>query len=301
MPIALVSSDDEENWKRARADGGRRVTATDAARLVGAGIDTWRTIHREKTTEAKFLGNAATERGHRLEPVVQAWVEAHLGIPPANMLYIHSEWKQHGATPDCALEDEGEWSIAEIKTTTEDWSHGVPKRIVRQILWQAHVMSAGYAVLVWWRVDDAGQPLTLNPSIVEIPIDADEIGALIAGADAYLAWVEAGCPEYDEESDLPVDIVQAIADMNRGAAAEKRIRAWLDDHGPVKKTLPVGSIAYVVSEGDEFDKAGFLKANPDAAAVIAKAAQLLKDAGPAYRKPKVSTRLTITPPKEEAA
>ena len=301
MPIALVSSTDEDRWMAERA---RRLTKSDVVRLASGTLAARQAVYAEKQ-DPKVPGNAYTERGHRLEPVVQSWVESEIGIPPSNMLYAHDESPMHAATPDSALLDEGEWSIAEIKTTRDDWSNGLPKKIVDDVLWQAHVMGAGYAVVAWWQVDgEKGkeQPVTIAPQVTEVPIDPARTQQLIDAAEAYLAWLDAGRPEHDLESDLPVDIVDAVAAVNAGKAAEQHIREWCERNGDdVNKTLPVGSIRFAVSESTSFDKAAFLAANPASAAIVTDAETVLKNAqkNPDYRKPTVRTSLTIAPPKKE--
>nr|WP_186324463.1 hypothetical protein [Microbacterium paludicola] len=279
------------------------MTKTDAVRLVSGTLAARKSVYAEKQ-DPKFRGNSSTERGHRLEPIVQTWVEAEVGIPPANMLYAHDVFPLHAATPDSALEDEGEWSIVEIKTTREDWSKRIPQKIIDDVLWQAHVMGAGWAAVAWWQVDgEKGQeqPVTMSPTLVEIPIDPVRTQKLIDGVEGYLAWLDAGRPEHDDETDLPVDIVEAIEAVNAGKAAEKRIREWCERGGEeVNKTIPQGSIRFSVSESTAFDKAAFLDANPEAALVVLGADDLLKSAqkDPEYRKPTVRTSLTIAPPKE---
>jgi len=299
MPIALVRSSDEKAWHRER---DRRVTKTDATRLVGAGISTFKRIRAEKTEGATFTGNAATERGHRLEPIVQAWVLDKLGIPASNILYANEHQPMHAATPDCAGEDEGEWMLAEIKTTREDWKHGLPRKIIHDALWQKHVMGAGYVAVVWWQVDEQGQPLTLEPQLVEIPDDPAETQRLIDGANAYLAWVDAGCPDTDDNG-TPLEVLEAIETIWRAKPAEAVVRAWLEENEgkPQNITSARGVLRYSVTDGDEFDKAAFLAADPDAAAVIAEAESLLKQAQKEYRMPKVRSSLNITPPKEVEA
>lgn len=279
----------------------RRITKTDATRLVNAGVSTFKRIYAEKTGEQKFKGNAATERGHRLEPVVQSWVEAHLGIPACNILYANEDEPMHAATPDSAVEDDGEWSFVEIKTTKDDWSTGLPRKIIRDVLWQRYVLGAGYAAVAWWQVDDDGQPLTIEPQLVEVPYDEHETQALIDGANAYLAWVDAGCPDTDDDG-VPLEVIEDIEAVNAGKAAEARLRARLERDGEaVNITTSAGSLKFSVAESTSFDKAGYLTANPEAALIIAGADELLKTAQkePEYRKPTVRTSLTIAPPKEQ--
>lgn len=295
MPIALVDSSDETAWHRERA---RRVTKSRAVQLLNPSISTFKRIHAEQS----FKGNEHTRRGHRLEPMVEAWVEKHLGIPKSQILYAHPENPMHAATPDCALEDDGEWSVVEIKTTKGDWSKGLPRKIIRDVLWQRYVMGAGWSAVVWWQVDDLGQPVTLEPTIVEVGDDPGELQRMIDGANAYLQWVADGCPDTDDQSGLPLDIVEAVAAVNAGRAAEAHIREWCERNGDaVNVTLPAGSIRFSVSESTSFDKAAFLAANPTSAQILADADAVLKVAqkNPDYRKPTVRTSLTIAPPKEQ--
>jgi len=301
VPIALVSSDNEKAWLHERTGNGRRVTKTDAVRLVGAGISTFKRIYAEKTGEQKFHGNAATERGHRLEPVVQSWVEANLGIPPCNILYANEDRPEHAATPDSAAEDDGEWSFVEIKTTTENWENGLPLKIIRDVLWQRHVLGAGYSAVAWWQVDEGGQPLTLEPQLIEVSDDPHRTRELIDGANAYLAWVDAGRPDTDE-SGVDLEVVEAIAAVNAGKAAEKMLRDRFERDGEaLSVTTSVGSLKFTIAESTSFDKVAFLKANPESALIVAGADELLKNAqkDPEFRKPTVRTSLTIAPPKEE--
>lgn len=287
------------------AERVRRVTKTDAVRLASGTLAARQAVYAEKQ-DPTFHGNAYTERGHRLEPVVQTWVESEVGIPPSNMLFAHDEFPMHAATPDSALLDEGEWSIVEIKTTRMDWSLRLPKKIIDDVLWQAHVMGAGYAAVAWWLVDgEKGneQPVTIVPTLTEVPIDPVRTQQLIDGVEGYLAWIDAGRPDHDDESDLPVDIVDAIEAVNAGKAAEARIREWCERNGEdVNKTVAAGSIRFSVSESTAFDKAAFLAANPQSAATIGLVESVLKEAqkDPAYRKPTVRTSLTIAPPKDES-
>ncbi|OJU41790.1 MAG: hypothetical protein BGN97_03525 [Microbacterium sp. 69-10] len=288
-----MKSSDETAWHRERA---RRVTKSRAVQLINPSIATFKRIHAEQS----FKGNESTRRGHRLEPVMEAWVLEHYGIPASQILYAHPENPMHAATPDCALEDEGEWSLVELKTTVEDWSTGLPKKIIRDVLWQRYVMGAGWSAVVWWQVDDLGQPVTLEPQVVEVEPDDYELQRMIDGANAYLAWVDAGCPDTDEHG-VPLDIREAIAEVNAGKAAEARIREWCERGGDsVNVTTEEGSIRFSVSESTTFDRAAFLAAEPELAESIRIVDLVLKNAqkDPDYRKPTVRTSLTIAPPKE---
>jgi hypothetical protein len=190
--------------------------------------------------------------------------------------------------------------VVELKTTVDDWSRGLPKKIIRDVLWQRYVLGAGWSAVVWWQVDDLGQPVTLEPQVVEVEPDDYELQRMIDGANAYLAWVDAGCPDTDEQG-VPLHIREAIAAVNAGKAAEAHIRAWCERGGDaVNVATEEGSIRFSVSESTAFDKAAFLAAEPEIAESIRVAEALLKNAqkDPDYRKPTVRTSLTIAPPKE---
>lgn len=296
-PIALVNSKDENAWHKGRRSG---VTKTDVVRLISGGIRTKQQIYAEKQGEGRFHGNQHTERGHVLEPVVLEWVERNLGIPESGTLYAHGENRRHLATPDAYEWVDGEGALVEIKTHSGSWATGVPLKILRDIYWQAYVLGSGYAALAHWEVDEDGQPLTIEPELIEIPLDAEETARLIAAADDYLAWVDAGRPEFDEDG-VPLEIRELIA-RNVAAKAEvdetdRLIREFIAadperaDKG-LKLNVPEGSLSYTVSTSSEFDKAAWMKASPDAYAAW-EAAQ--KD----HRKPKQRTSLRIAPPTAE--
>lgn len=295
-PIAIVHSD-SEHWHAGRAKG---VTKTDVTRLISGTLAAKRAVYADKHGERpKFKGNASTERGHAFEPVIAAWVEDNVGIPASGMLYGNAESQRHLATPDTFLWDDGEGAFVEIKTTTKDWSTGLPRKIVDDVLWQRYVLGAGYAAVAWQQFDDDGMPLSIEPRLVEVPEDPERLALLIAAADEYLSWVDAGCP--DEESSLPAHVRDAVEENVAAREELKRteqiVRDWIAENPDaaktgVKATTSVGSINFSATRSTEFDKAAALAADP---ATIAAYEALTK----AHRKDKTGTRLVIAPPTKQ--
>lgn len=305
-PIAIITSEDEARWHRERA---KVVTKTDVKRLISGTLAAKKAVHADKQDAApKFGGNEATRRGHAFERGIAEWVEAEYGIPASQVLYVHGENRQHGATPDCYLWDDGEGSLVEVKTTVEDWSSGLPRSIIDDVLWQRYVTGSGWSAVAWQQFDRDGQPLTLAPQLVEVPADEDRTTLLIAAAEDYLEWVEAGCPDVD--SDVPPEIRDAAEEIARAkktiAELDPVVKAWAESQPGaaevgVKRVVPGAVIALTVTRGKEFneaaarlDHADFFKKYDD---VMAELAELKKTKE--YVREKPGQRWSVSAPKEK--
>jgi len=304
-PIALVSSKDDKRWHEER---GRGVTKTDVTRLISGTLAAKRAVYADKHGEKSFHGNQHTARGHEFEPAIAEWVEAEYGIPASGVLYAHGEKTAYRATPDTFLWDDGEGAFVEIKTTTSDWSAGLPRKIIDDVLWQRFVLGAGYSAVAWQQFDKDGMPLTLEPALVEVPDDPDRTAQLVAAADAYLEWAAAGCP--DEDSDVPPQIRDAAEEI---AAAKARIaeldpivKGWAlaqpdADTAGVKRTLAGAVIALTVTRGKEFDEAAARAAHPEAMGRIDEALTNLADIKEQFMREKVGQRWSVSAPKGKEA
>ena len=306
-PIPLVSADDKDAWHRER---GKGVTKTDVTRLVSGTLASKRAVHADKIGGKTFHGNQHTKRGHAFEPVIAAWVLEETGIPASQVLYAHGENRAHRATPDAFLWDDGEGALVEIKTTTADWSAGLPRKILDDVLWQRYVLGAGWSAVAWQQFDDDGMPVTLEPTLVEVPDDPERTAFLIRCADEYLEWVAAGCPDVD--SDVPVEIRDAAeevaASKTRIAELEAVVKAWAEAQPDaatvgVKRTVPGAVISLQITHGKEFDEAKaradyieFFHVLDDA---LANLAEIKKDKQ--YLHEKVGRRWSISAPKSEGA
>lgn len=303
-PIPLVSADDKDAWHRER---GKGVTKTDVTRLVSGTLASKRAVHADKTGGKTFHGNQHTERGRTLEPAVAEWVEAEYGIPPSQVLYAHGENHLHRATPDCYQWTDGEGELVEIKTTNQDWSAGLPQKIVDDVLWQRYVLGAGFSAVAVLRT---GANASIEPEFIEVPDDPERTAFLIKCADDYLAWVADGCPDVD--SDVPVEVRDAAEEVAaakvRIAELEAVVKAWAEAQPDaatvgVKREIPGAVIALTVTHGKEFDEAKARADHTELFAVLDHSltvlAEIKKDKD--YLREKVGRRWSISAPKEGAA
>lgn len=306
-PLALVSSGDEKAWHKER---GKGVTKTDVTRLVSGTLASKRAVYADKTGDKRFHGNQHTKRGHAFEPAIAEWVEDATGIPASGVLYAHGENALHRATPDTFSWDEDEGAFVEIKTTTADWSAGLPRKIIDDVLWQRYVLGAGWSAVAWQQFDEDGMPVTLEPTLVEVDDDPDRTAFLIRCADEYLEWVAAGCPDVD--SDVPVEVRDAaeeVASMKkRIAELDAVVKEWAEAQPDaattgVKREIPGAVIALTVTHGKEFDeskaRADYIEFFHELDAALEALAEIKKDKQ--YQKEKVGRRWSITAPKEGAA
>lgn len=295
-PVAVIDATDKTAWHAKRAGG---VTKTDMGRLISGTRAAFRAVWESKNGGARFAGNRFTRRGHEFEPGIALWVEANTGIPASQVLYASGHDGRHLATPDCYVWDDGEGSLVEIKTTTEDWSKALPRNIIRDVLWQRYVLGAGWAAVAWQQFDKDGMPLTLEPELIEVPDDPAETERLIRAANAYLEWVDAGRP--DDDSPIPVeyrDLIErhlaAKAEMERTKAD---LEAWAKSRPDAERVgfkaeTPVGVVSLIPVKGTEFDKARALSEEPELVSAWERAQKT-------YRKERLSSRFSIAAVKQE--
>lgn len=260
--------DGEEAWKEGRAEG---VTATEVAKLIGGGIRTRRSILETKLDPSKgWQGNAHANRGKRRESIIAEWAARRFNIQANSTLWAHETFPLHRATPDAlGVNFDEEVIVGEYKSTTQDWSAGIPRAYLDQIQWQMHVTGALRCYFIWERVDELDQPYDLEPFVKVILRDETRIAALIEAAESFIAWREAGAPtidvDIDEQLDEAISRHVAARAMKAEAealekAAEKDIRAAIEAHGKDESWKVSGSdgeFTYSVSsksgEKVEFD------------------------------------------------
>lgn len=295
-PIAIIDATDKEAWHGERARG---VTKTDMRRLISGTKAAFREVWESKNGGKRFKGNKYTQRGHDHEGWIADAVHEKVGIAPSQILYASGIDARKLATPDCYQWTDGEGELVEIKTTQDDWSKGLPRSIVRDVLWQKWVLGAGWAAVAWVRFDKDGMPLSFEPEIIEVPDDPDETARLLAAADAYLAWVDAGRP--DDDSPVPVEYrdlierhVAAKAEMEATRAQlEEWVRSQPDaDTQGFKAETPAGRVSLIPVTRSEFDKEKAAEADPD---LIDRWTAAQKT----YRRERRSSRFEIAAPKTE--
>jgi len=187
----LADSSNRRAWMQQRARG---ITATDAAKL--ATDDSIHQVVRDKLRGGTFGGNAYTEYGRHREPHIAAWVSERHQIDACGLLFHAEESHRHLATPDgLACSDDGQVTLAEIKTTKNPWSR-IPRTYLRQVWWQQYVLGAERTLFVWERhrnfvvVDE-------EPRYVWIDRDEAEIKRLVKLADRSLEELDRLQAELD--------------------------------------------------------------------------------------------------------
>lgn len=133
-----------ERWLKARRKG---LGSSDAPAVLGvSSFASPLDVYADKRgLVPPFEGNAFTEAGKRLEPVIAKWAADELGLelsnPGAHRLYRHPKHATLFATPDRVIthdpERPGERGILELKNTNawraEDWDEEPPIPVQVQV------------------------------------------------------------------------------------------------------------------------------------------------------------------------
>jgi hypothetical protein len=175
----VARSSDRLAWLRARRRG---VTATDVARLSGP--KSLRSVALEKLSGSGFGGNAYTDHGLVREPEIARWVMAQHRIAPNSALFHAIDEPLHMATPDGVAMVDGKLTLAEIKTTTNNW-RSIPRSYLRQVWWQQYVLGADRTLVVWEHHTDF-VPTRHEPECRWVDRDENEIYMLISLANQLL-------------------------------------------------------------------------------------------------------------------
>ena len=314
--IPLVSSDDEEAWHELRARG---VTASEVHRIASGGRKQWRRILDDKLNGSTFKGNRHTRRGHEREPFLIAHAASLLGatIEPNKNLYAHEKHSRFMATPD-ALGDDMEPFGVEVKSHDFGWSRvDVPADHYDQMQWGMYVTGFRSWFYVWEVMGEDGEPTLDDPKWAWIDYDPARVRHLVAAADAFLEWWDAGAPEFDDIPDeLDAALAQHAAARARKVAAEAdekaaekvirdHIRATPDaEKNGLKLAGSAASFNYSVTYADVLDEEAWAQAEPESFAAYqnlkARLAASVDAASELYHRAVPKTRLTITANKEAA-
>ncbi|MET3176004.1 UNVERIFIED_ORG: hypothetical protein ABIB52_003877 [Arthrobacter sp. UYCu721] len=174
-----VSSDDRDEWLRARRTG---VSATDVRKIV---LKNGRpSSQRPKLLLEKVAGDegprfAQFEHGIEREPIIAAWVEEKFGIRPNRFLRSGVN-PRHLATPDGIGDD----AICEIKTSTKPLASTV-NTYRDQIQWQLHVTGLGKTLFV------VENRYSLEREHAWIERNETRIAVLAAHADHFIEELDA--------------------------------------------------------------------------------------------------------------
>ncbi|WP_427008635.1 YqaJ viral recombinase family protein [Pseudarthrobacter sp. H2] len=218
-----VSSDDRDEWLRARRTG---VSATDARKIVlqnGRPSSQRPKLLLEKVTGDEGPRFAQFEHGIAREPIIAAWVEKNFGIRPNRFLCIGIN-PRHLATPDGI----GEGAICEIKTSTKPLV-STAKTYRDQIQWQLHVTGVGKALFV---VENRN---SLEREHAWIERDEARIAVLAAHADHFLEELDAA------NAGIPFTVPAPVVGEQQAVPQTQETRAEQELSFPAATSNPFGA------------------------------------------------------------
>lgn len=218
--VRVASQDNETEWLDARAEG---ATASEVPKLSPA---TWSGILAEKLNGSTFGGTAHTRRGHDREPEILTdleWVTESKIIPNRHV-WASNRNRRHLATPDgFQILADGRVRGVEVKSHEHGWK--MPKRVIPSDHYDQ--MQFGMAVLGldewlygWEIMGEGGATPAEDPQYRVVERDQGRIDELMAAADAFLAWIDAGAPVEEISAELEAAKVTMIAAERVAKAAE---------------------------------------------------------------------------------
>jgi hypothetical protein len=229
-PLVLVAQDaPREQWHNVRDEG---VTASQIHEIANGGRGTWRRLHEEKLNGSKFRGNKHTRRGHEREFFLLDFADVYIvPVKPNGALFGHPDNPRIMATPDALGVDElGPFGV-EVKSHDHGWEvFGVPAEHYDQMQLGMYVLELTRWLYVWEVMGEDGEPTLDDPRHLWVPRDEKRIARLVAEAEEFLAWRDAGAPAFD---DLPEDVDDALADYARGLALGRQAEALKKTAKPV--------------------------------------------------------------------
>ncbi len=317
-PLRIVVPGDapEDVWLAARAAG---VTASEMHAIAQGGRGTWKRILVDKLNGSTFRGNRHTRRGHEREPFLIEWAAAQPqfgAIRPNRALYGHHSMPLHLATPDGLGWNAtiGGFGI-EAKSHDHGWSprRGIPVDHLDQMQGGMHVTGFDAWLYVWEVMGEDGEPTLADPQHMWVSRDQARIDRLVAEADRFIAWREAGAPDTD---DIPGEVDDALAawrdarDRKNAALADEKaattiIRAFAEGSAGDAGAKAAGSRAHFtfsVTETSELDELAWESAEPGTYAEWCRMRTAVEEyaqtATALYSRPSRSTRLNIYANKE---
>lgn len=263
-------------WMFERGEG---VTASEALDVARAGIRARRTILEAKMNGSTFRGNKATKAGSAREAALLDEAGEHMAsLTPNAALWGAVDNHLHRATPDAiAVDGDDSLVVVEVKSHEHGYKGDrIPPEHMAQMQFQIYVLGAAYALYGSEIRDEDDMPPAAGATWTIVPRDDEMIAWLSHRADDFIAWREAGCPDYDE---LPDDAAAALAtwaplkrELDEKTKEEKTANAAL------KKVIealphaarfgavamgPDGGFQISVSESFSIDETAWAAADPE--------------------------------------
>lgn len=277
-PRIVVPADaPRELWMGERGEG---VTASQAWEIARGTMKTWRRIAGEKMNGSTFRGTAATRAGSAREAALLDEAAERLATcVPNGALWAAAENDLHRATPDgIGADADARLVVVEVKSHEHGWNHDtIPLDHLGQLQWQIHVLGAHSGLYGFEVRDEDDMPPADGATWIPVPRDDDMIAWLVSRADAFIAWREAGCPDFDK---LTPEVRRATgrwahekrrldaaqADEKAAAAA---LREVIAEHYPHAERFGAVGLGYlggfqlIPSETTSIDEAAWREADPD--------------------------------------
>lgn len=275
--VVVAADAPREHWQAERGEG---VTASQAWEIARGTLKTWRRIAADKMNGSTFRGTAATRAGHaREDALLDEAAERLATCTPNRALWGAADNDLHRATPDGLGNDhDGRLVVVEVKSHEYGWKHDtIPLDHLGQIQWQIQVLGADAGLYGFEVRDEDDQPPLDGATWIEVPRDDEMIAWLVERADAFIAWREAGCPDFDE---LPKAVAKANAKwvrlkrrLDAATAAEKpaneALKAAIAEHYPHARRFgavamgTAGGFQLIPGETVSIDEAAWKAAEPD--------------------------------------
>ena len=284
---AVASSDDRDRWLDARS---KVVTATDLSRLAHGGAAVWSTIKAEKSGHRQNISNAYIAHGIAREPVIARWAADELGLEHNTSLLIHADDERFGATPDLLSQDNS--IVADIKTAKAPEWEEPPAHYVDQVLAQMFVTGAqsGY-IVTEFHADFV--PTAMEPTVYVVDRDESRIAELIGIGEQFINMNEPSILDIYLHDYTRGHELELSGKAEKAAARELIEKEISETPNFTRHVSDAGSISLgkdSVKDITVFDEAAFKAEHPDLwAKYVREETKTTKG------------RLTITPPKREAA
>lgn len=280
--LLIDDGTDRPRWLEARTGG---VSATDAARIMTGGAQTWASLRKEKASGKGFGGNAYTRHGNEREAIIAEFARDQFGLIPSKALIAHAGNLADLATPDALARPTVDGlgilemgglipgvryttdEFGEYKTTVHDWPTwaDVPKRYFWQVVWQFYVTGARRCRFVF-EAHEGFVPLHMEPRVFTIE-RSDVAEDIDVAVQRVGEWRDAGNEDVElPEALLPLDALlsahakakeEADASNARVDALGSQVRALLEAHGAEVRFE--GSDANVTWTGKPGTRTGFDK------------------------------------------
>lgn len=178
----LADSVLRDEWRAARA---HVIGASDAASL--SKLESLPLYLASKLKSDIWQGNAFTAHGNDMEPGLLAYAGFE-----QNTYLVHAEGEPgFAATPDGIRESaDGSLVLAEVKTTNKPW-RTIPLRYRRQCWWAQYVLGAEQTKFIWMEHDGDFELTSIDPHVVNIDRDQEQIDRMVAIATPLLAAMRA--------------------------------------------------------------------------------------------------------------